>query len=181
GLSFDRADAVDVVLGVHGAQDPLIVLVERTEEDELDDHAVLLRRGHQLLEPFEIRLIEAGEIELVSPVRVALRVAPSPRCDEAVSRWGERVPRDVERSLRLDVSAAEDAREVETLFPERLQVALVVEVEIEERAVMLARCDEDHGLAIELEVARVRLMEPQRWATGRGARRISGRRRTLVP
>ncbi len=178
-LPPDRREAVHVVGRVQRADRPHRVLVERAEQHELDDDAARRCLLQHVAQPRDVGLVEARQVEFRATVGVAIGGAARPRADEAPLRRIERVGGDAEVAAGLDVGAREDPRAVQAVGLQRVEVATVVEVEVEDGAVVLTGRDDDRRPATELEVARVVGMEPEGRACG-PTRRSRRRRRLSV-
>ena len=90
----DRADAIDVVRGVHRAELPLHLLVHRAEQAQLDHHPLLRRLPNKFLQAREVGIVPAREVEFVPAIGVPGLVAARPRADEPAAGRGQRVARD---------------------------------------------------------------------------------------
>ena len=165
-----RPDALDVVPRIHRAQVPLLVFVHRAEQIHLDDDAALGRIRQKIAQPAEIRFVPAAQVELRPAAGVPRLVAARPRADETALERSQRIARNVEGPLRLDIRPAERARVVEAVGGQRIEVLFVVEVEIEHRAVVFARRDQHRRLAAEEKVVPVLWMQGKRRVfRGKGA------------
>ena len=67
----NRADAVDVVAGVHRAEVPHGILIERAEQDHFDDDTPFARLGDELGQPLEVLAVPLGQVEVVAAVGIA--------------------------------------------------------------------------------------------------------------
>ncbi len=166
-----RSDPVRVVARVHRAGGPEDVLVEGAEEVHLHDDAALLRLGHEVLQASEVRFVPAGEVELHPPVVVARHRAARPRGGVPSRLRGEGVVRDAEGRRHLPVRPREEARQVQAVLRQRVQVAHAVEVEVQDGPVMLSGGDEHGGFPAEEEVARVVGVQGQGRAEGDGEKK----------
>jgi len=113
--SLHGSHVVDVVAGVHRAQVPHAVLVERAEQDQLHHDAAPARLRDEVGQTLEVLRIPFRQVEPVAPVGIASDVAPRPGAEQVSFGRSERVPLDVERSRRLAVGAAERTRQVESV------------------------------------------------------------------
>ena len=154
-IAADFSNAVHIVSVVLRTQLPLLFLVHGAEEVHLHHNSPLTGLRHKILQPLEVRFIPFRQIELVPAIGIARLVAPRPRTEEFFAIGCERVFGDVERPLRLDIGSAEGPRVVQTVSGELVEILDVVEVGIEDRAVVLARSDEDGRLAAEEEIVRI--------------------------
>ena len=174
-LAADRREPVDVVHRVHRADRPHRVLVEGAEQHELDDDAARRRLLQDVAQAGDVGLIEPRQVEPGAAVRIASAGAARPRRDVPPRCGIERVGGDAEVAARFDVGAGKDPGPVQPIGLERVEVAAVVEVEVEDGAVVLTRRDHHGRLAAEQEVARVLGMEPEsrRGGAGNGGPRLS--------
>ena len=166
------ADPVDVVRCAHRTERPLQILVHRTEQRQLDDDVPGPGIREKVFQPRKVGIVPTGQIELVAAVGVTRLRAARPRRDEAPGGRRQSISGDVESALRLDVGAAEHPRVVQAVGGQRVEIATIVEVEVEHRAVMLSRRDEDRRTAAPLKVVRIGWMQSQR-------ARVPRRRRLL--
>jgi hypothetical protein len=67
---------------------------------------------------------------------------------------------------RLDVGAWKGARQIQAIQGKRVQVFPIIEIEVEHGAVVLARSDQDGGLAPEQKVVGVIGVQRQRLGVG---------------
>ena len=63
---------------------------------------------------------------------------------------------DLKRARDLAVRAGEQSREVEPASPQLVEIVLKIEITIEDRPVVLARCDQKRGPVAKEEISRVR-------------------------
>src|ERR1039458_6340755 len=164
--ALEIADAIDVVARVHGAQLPHLLAIERAEEGEFHDDVPRPGLAYKILEAREVGAVPTRQVELTQPIRRAGRLRSRPRAEEAVRLGRQSVAADVEGARRFPVGAGEGAREVQPFGGERLQVAFVVEVQIDDGAIVFARRDEDRGLSSKEKVMRIPGMQPDRLRGG---------------
>jgi hypothetical protein len=162
-VAGDLADAVDVVGGIEGTDLAEGVVIERTEEDELDHHAALAGLRDEVGQPFEIVLVPSLQVELVAAAGRPRRIAAHPRSEGAAGCGRQGVVFDAERGRHLEVGTAEGACEVEPTGLEFVEVGEVVEIGIEDGPVVLAGGDEKGRLAAKEEVMGVVGMEGERF------------------
>src|SRR5208282_6303412 len=108
-------------------------------------------------EEFEVPFFQ---VEFISAARVAGRIAAQPRRQETAGLGSEIVVHDAERFRgNFDVGAGEEARVVQAVGFQRGEIAMVVKVAVQDRAVVFAACDEGDGLSAEEEIVRIRGMK----------------------
>ena len=166
------ADSVDVVRRIHRRRRPEFVVVERAEEIHLDDDSPFLRGPHQIVQPPEVSGIPTSQIEPVSPVVIARLVAPLPGAGVAVRGGCQGVVGNAERAGDFAVGAGKDPRVVQSVRLQRGEIANVVEIQVQQRPVVLARGNQDRRFAAPHEV--VPVLRVQR--DGRGLIRFRGAR-----
>ena len=90
------------------------------------------------LKSLEIIVVPAVEVKFGSAARIARLIAARPGANEAAFERRQSVTRDVEGALWLDIGPTERARVVQPIGRQRVEILLVVDVEIQHRAVVLA-------------------------------------------
>jgi len=160
-IPSDVPDAVDVIGSVHGRSLPQFLAVHRAKEGNLNDNAALAGARHEILQSREISLVPAGQIEFVAAIGTARRVTSSPGRRVAPRRRGQRVALNAKGAGNLSIGPAEEPSMIETMASEFVQVGPVVEIEVDDRTVMLARGDQHRRLPAKLKVVRVLGMETQ--------------------
>src|SRR5262249_10746129 len=99
------------------------------------------------LQPREVIAVPFSEIELALTLR--------PRREILARRGRERVTRDVEVARCLAVGPGKDTREIQPVRAQCLQVTRIVELAIQDRAVVLSGRDQNRWLPIEERVTRI--------------------------
>ena len=163
-----HGDRLDVVRRVQRMDGPLLLAIRGTEERQLDDNSSAAGFGDEVREASEVVRVETVQVELVSASRVTRLLAARPRREKSSGCGGQGIPLDAERALRLDVTAGEDPRVIHSVALQRIQVATVVEVQIEHRAIMLGTRDQRHCLTTPRKPTRIVGMQ----ADGLGTRLV---------
>jgi len=99
-------ETVDIVRRIERTELPLRFFVHRTEQIHLDDDAALAGMTDKIAETLKVVFVPTREIELVAAARVTRNVTARPGSDIAVGCRGERVARNVECALRLNIRDA---------------------------------------------------------------------------
>jgi len=104
--------AVDVVLGIHRRGSPHGLRIKRAEKVHLDNDPTFLCRGHEAPKAGEVGGVPPTEIELISAVKIARRIAAGPGANIAIFLGGKRVVGNTEGAEDLAVRAGEYPRMV---------------------------------------------------------------------
>src|SRR5579883_2171232 len=96
------------------------------------------RLAHEIIEAAEKGLVPAAQIEAVAAVDVAWRGASRPGTNKPAVLGSQRVAFDIEGAGRFDICPRKRARQVQPVLGEGVEIFLVIEIKIEDGAVMLA-------------------------------------------
>jgi len=133
----------------------------RGEQRYLHNDAALARLGEKIVETLKIFRAPMVQVELISTARISRSLAACPRRHEFSAGGGEIVALNAERlSGDFDVLAPENAREVQSVAFEGIQVTAIVEIGVDYRAVVLAAGDQSNGLSTKQKVMRIFRMKP---------------------
>src|SRR5687768_18268 len=169
----DLAKPVYVVVCVEWTELPLRFFVEWAEQIHFHDDGASARIGNEIAEALEVSIVPTLQVEFVPTSRITGLIGPSPWGDEAARGGCEGVARDVERALRLDISATREcARVVQFLPGQGVEILPIIKIEVEHRAIVLAGSDQDHRLAAPEEI-----MGVVRVQTNRLSRRAAAHQR----
>ena len=160
--------AVDVVRGVHRAGSPQLVVVHRAEQIEFDDHAALAGLRQEIVQPGKIGRVVFRQIEPVATVEIARRFAACPGAGKAIRMGRQRVVGDPERARDFAIGAGKRPRVIQSVGLQRAEVHRIVEIQIQDRAVVFPGGDQDRRLAAPEEIVRVVRMQLDRHACGVG-------------
>jgi hypothetical protein len=141
---------------------PLLFFVKWTEEGEFDNDPSPARIPDQIFQSIKVGGIPPAQIEFVASFGIAGNIAPRPRTNETVLGGRQRVAADVERALRLDVSAGENPGVIQAIGVQRVEILPVIEIKIQQRAIMFGRCDQHGGLPSKEKIMRILWMKRDR-------------------
>ena len=85
--------------------------------------------------------------------------------DITAIRWRERIFRDVKRALRFKIGAAKSPRAVQSPRLQFGEIRGVVEIHIQNRAIMFTRRNDDRRLPAKQKIVRIIRVQSQRSAT----------------
>jgi len=163
---------VHVVVGMQGRELPAAAVIG-AEQRDLGHYSPLRGVGDDRLEAREVRGVPPVEVESVPAEPITRRLAAGPGDEGSTRGGGERVEADPEIALLLEVGPGEEADEVQAGGRHRVEVAAVVEVGVQDGAVVLGRPHEQGRPPAEDREAGVFGMGPE--GLGPARRRGAGR------
>ena len=152
---------VDVVRGIQGADDPLRFIVVRRKKCDFNDDTALGGLCQKIAITRKVFRAPALQIELRSAAGIARGFAARPGSHVAAGQGSKIIAQNAERLAGdFDVDAAEQACIVQSVGFESGEVAVIVEIGVEDGAVMFAAGNQGDSLSAKQKVVRILRMQP---------------------
>ena len=135
-------------------REPRFVAVITAEQIGFDDDAAFAGLRNKIFQAREILVIPFRQIEFVAAIEIARHVAARPRCDELFLLRCENIIGNAKCAGLLSIGE-KCARQIELILGERVEVFDVIKFQIHDRAVMLARRNQNRRLVAKQKVMRV--------------------------